>query len=49
MNKKKKKPYTKPGIIYREKVDVLAAVCDSSWNPAKTCMVTGQPSCEKVR
>lgn len=44
-----KKPYAKPAILYRDKVDVLAAVCDSNWVPKVTCRVVGQPSCMKTR
>lgn len=46
---KKKKKYEKPRLIHREKVEVLAAVCDSSWLPGKTCMLEGQGSCQKTR
>ena len=46
---KKKKKYVKPRLIHREKVEVLAAVCDSSWLPGKTCMIEGQATCQKTR
>ena len=46
---KKKKAYSKPRLVHREKVEVLAAVCDSSWVPGKTCMIEGQAVCKKTR
>lgn len=49
MNKKKKKAYAKPRIVYRDKIEVLAAVCDSSWTPDVTCMLVGNPACIKTR
>lgn len=44
----KKKTYEKPKIIHREKVEVLAAVCDSNWIAGRTCM-TSAPACQKTR
>lgn len=42
MEKKKKKPYTKPNIIYEKKIEVLASVCNSTWTgPNKTCCMKG--------
>ena len=48
-NEQKKKHYSKPAIVYRDKIDVLAAVCDSNWIPNAKCMVVGNPSCLKTR
>lgn len=45
----KKRTYTAPRIVHREKVEVLAAICDSGWVPRRTCMVRGQPGCQKTR
>ena len=47
--KAKKQLYEKPRIVYREKIEVLAAVCDSGWMPGKTCRIVGQPACVKTR
>lgn len=44
-----KKRYSKPAIVYRDKIDVLAAVCDSNWIPRQPCMVIGNPGCLKVK
>lgn len=48
MNKNEKKPYAKPGITYRAKVDVMSVVCNSAWVPGATCRVS-LPSCNKLR
>ncbi|MFH0880962.1 MAG: hypothetical protein V2A34_14700 [Lentisphaerota bacterium] len=47
--RKEKKKYVQPRITHHDKVEVLAAVCDSSWLPNRTCMVVGQPACQKTR
>ena len=44
-----KKKYAKPRILYREKAEVLAAVCDSSWGAAASCRIRGLPQCFKIR
>jgi hypothetical protein len=53
MNKKtgKKKKYEKPKILYREKIEVLAVVCDSNWSGggAGHCRIKGLPQCIKTR
>jgi hypothetical protein len=50
MSKTKKKAYTKPKILSREKVEVLAAVCDSTWGGgSKTCRIVGHAGCQKAR
>jgi len=49
MNKEKKKKYVKPEILHRGKLEVLAAVCNSTWNGQATCMVTGNPTCIKTQ
>jgi hypothetical protein len=46
---KEKKKYRKPRIIYREKAEVLTAVCDSAWMPGRSCMLVGNPNCQKTR
>ncbi len=35
--KKKKKKYEKPKIIYRKEIETLAAVCDSVWTGIGQC------------
>lgn len=46
MEKKKKKQYKKPEIVYERKIETVAGVCDSSWNgPGGTCCMLG--SCLK--
>ena len=35
---RKKKKYDKPKVIHREKIEVLAAVCNSAWVPSQSCM-----------
>ena len=37
----KKKAYEKPRIIYQKKVEVLAAVCDSSFDGFENCQTAG--------
>ncbi|MFO7871776.1 MAG: hypothetical protein R6V03_10140 [Kiritimatiellia bacterium] len=48
-NGKNRKPYDKPRIVHREKVEVVAATCDSAWIPNRTCMLDGQSGCQKTR
>ena len=48
-NGQKKRYYSKPAIVYRDKIDVLAAVCDSNWLPRQPCMVQGNPACLKIK
>ncbi len=45
----KKKPYTKPKITHRQKVEALAAVCDSGWTASRTCRLQGEVGCQKTR
>lgn len=49
ISEEKKKKYIKPEILHREKVEVLAAVCDSQWVASRTCMLQGQSGCQKTR
>lgn len=49
MKKTVKKPYVKPAIVYRDRVDVMAAVCNSGWVPSQVCRILGNPSCVKTR
>ena len=44
-----KKAYRKPQLVYRDKVEILAAVCDSNWLPGRTCMIVGQATCQRTR
>jgi len=44
-----RRPYEKPAIIHREKIDALAVVCDSAWIPTRTCRLQGQAGCVKTR
>src|SRR3990170_4447678 len=39
MKTEKKKKYVKPQIVYREKIEVLAVVCDSNWNGVSACRI----------
>lgn len=48
MSKNKKKPYAKPALVYRGKVDVMSAVCNSSWVPGSVCRLA-LPSCQKTK
>lgn len=45
----RKRKYCKPRITQREKVEVLAAVCDSSWTGPTKCMKVGESGCIKTR
>ena len=49
MKKTAKKPYIKPAVVYRDRVDVMAAVCNSGWVPSQVCRILGNPSCVKTR
>ena len=49
MSKETRRLYVKPRILHREKIEVLAATCDSQWMPNKSCMLQGEPSCLKTR
>jgi hypothetical protein len=42
------KKYEKPKVIYRKKMETLAAVCDSARTPTKVCRKS-KPFCEKTR
>lgn len=42
-------PYRKPAVIYHDKVEVLAIVCDSDWIPTRVCKLQGESSCQKIR
>lgn len=44
-----KKKYVKPKILHRDKVEVLAAACDSTWIAGRQCMIEGQSGCAKTR
>ena len=44
-----KNKYIKPAIIHREKVEVLAAACDSGWTGGQVCRKEGQTGCQKTR
>ncbi|MDD5347353.1 MAG: hypothetical protein PHT59_01920 [Candidatus Omnitrophica bacterium] len=38
MDKKRKKEYLKPKIVYEKKIEALAAVCNTQWmGPGSTC------------
>lgn len=41
--------YEKPAIVHREKMDVLAVVCDSQWIPTKDCRKPSDGGCVKTR
>ena len=44
--KKKKKKYEKPRIIYQKQIETLAAFCDSNWGgPDFTCRLTLPDGC----
>jgi hypothetical protein len=45
---KKGRKYEKPKVIYRKKMETLAAVCDSARTATKVCR-KGAPACEKTR
>jgi len=47
--KNEKKKYTKPAFLHRGKVEVFAAVCNSTWSGNKTCRIIGQSGCIKTR
>jgi len=49
MKTEKKKKYVKPGIAYREKIEVLAIVCNSAWARTVTCRLQGSAECVKTR
>jgi hypothetical protein len=40
--------YEKPKVIYRRKMETLAAVCDSARTPSKVCRKS-KPFCQKTR
>ena len=42
------KKYDKPRVIYRKKMETLAAVCDSMRTATKVCRKSA-PACEKTR
>jgi hypothetical protein len=44
----KRRKYQKPKVIYRKKIETLAAVCDSTRTPTKVCRKSA-PACEKTR
>jgi len=44
--RKKKKSYTKPGIVYEKKIETLAAVCDTAHGGAPFCMK--EPPCMQI-
>jgi len=44
-----KAAYRKPAIIHRERMEVLAIVCDSAWVPQRTCKLQGEVGCVKTR
>jgi hypothetical protein len=44
----KGRKYEKPKVIYRKKMETLAAVCDSARSPTKVCRKSA-PACEKTR
>jgi len=45
---KKGRKYEKPKVIYRKRMETLAAVCDSARIPTKVCRKSA-PGCEKTR
>jgi hypothetical protein len=45
---KKGRKYEKPKVIYRKKMETLAAVCDSARTATKVCRKSA-PACEKTR
>ncbi len=45
---KKGRTYEKPKVIYRKRMETLAAVCDSARSPGKVCRKSA-PGCEKTR
>ncbi|MFQ5816079.1 MAG: hypothetical protein ACE5G7_06230 [Candidatus Hydrothermarchaeaceae archaeon] len=45
---KKGRKYEKPKVIYRKRMETLAAVCDSGRTPTKVCRKSA-PACEKTR
>lgn len=47
--KNDKKRYEKPAVVHREKIEVMAAVCDYAWNPKKVCRLLGEPACVSTR
>jgi hypothetical protein len=42
------KKYEKPRVIYRKRMETLAAVCDSARTPTRVCRKSA-PGCEKLR
>jgi hypothetical protein len=44
----KRRKYEKPKVIYRKRIETLAAVCDSARTPTKVCRKSA-PACEKTR
>ncbi len=44
----KRRKYEKPRIIYRKRMETLAAVCDSARTPTRVCRKSA-PGCEKLR
>jgi hypothetical protein len=42
------KKYEKPSVIYRKRMETLAAVCDSNRTPTRVCRKSA-PACEKTR
>lgn len=41
--KKEKKKYESPQIVFEKKIETLAAVCDSNWFGELPCMKGGCP------
>ena len=47
---KSKKPYEKPAVVYKRKMEVLAKICDSAWiNPLTRTCRTAVPTCSKLK
>ena len=44
----KRRKYEKPKVIYRKRIETVAAVCDSGRTPTKVCRKSA-PACEKTR
>ena len=45
---RKGRKYEKPKVIYRKKMETLAAVCDSARTATRVCRKSA-PGCEKLR
>ncbi len=45
---RKGRKYEKPKVIYRKRMETLAAVCDSARTATKVCRKSA-PGCEKLR